>query len=98
MIKSAVAAALIFSSLPCLAEVIAIVGATVIHPERELPAAVAANSTVIINGTHIERVGRASWAPVPKGSTRIGGTSKWVVPGLNDPHVHFFYRATLSTL
>ncbi len=76
MIKSAVAAALIFSSLPCRAEVIAIVGATVIHPERELPAAVAANNTVIIKGNRIERVGPATSTPVPKNATHIDDKGK----------------------
>src|SRR5256886_14327641 len=97
MIKSAVAAALIFSALPCRAADIAIVGATVIHPERDLPAAVAANSTVIIKGNRIERVGPASSTPVPKGATRIDGKGKWVVPGLIDAHVHFFQSGNLYT-
>src|SRR3989442_7137816 len=97
MNKLVLAAALIFSALPCRAEVIAIVGATVIHPERDLPAAVAANSTVIIKGNRIERVGPAASTPVPKGATRIDGKGKWVVPGLIDAHVHFFQSGNLYT-
>ena len=91
------AAALIFAALPCRAEVIAIVGATLIHPERELPAAVATNSTIIINGNRIERVGPAGSTPVPKDATRIDGKGKWVVPGLIDAHVHFFQSGNLYT-
>jgi imidazolonepropionase-like amidohydrolase len=97
MSKLVLAAALIFSAVPCRAEVIAIVGATLIHPERELPAAVAANSTIIINGNRIERVGPAGSTPVPKGATRIDGRGKWVVPGLIDAHVHFFQSGNLYT-
>jgi len=40
-------------------ESIAIIGATVIHPERELPAAVERDRTVIITGNRIVRIGRA---------------------------------------
>ena len=76
---------------------IAIVGATVIHPERELPAAVAANSTVIISGKRIERIGPASSTKVPAGATLIDGKGKWVVPGLIDAHVHFFQSGNLYT-
>src|SRR5438552_11657306 len=75
----------------------ATVGATVIHPDRDLPPAVAANSTVIISGNRIERVGPAASTPVPKGATRIDGKGKWVVPGLIDAHVHFFQSGNLYT-
>ena len=97
MTKLALAAALILAAMPGRAADIAIIGATVIHPERELPAAVAANSTIIINGNRIERVGPAGSTPVPKGATRIDGKGKWVVPGLIDAHVHFFQSGNLYT-
>jgi len=90
-------AALLFLAIPSHAEVIAIVGATVIHPERELPAAVAPNSTVLINGNRIQRIGPAASTAVPKGATRIDGKGKWVVPGLIDAHVHFFQSGNLYT-
>ena len=87
----------ILSTLPACAQVIAIVGATVIHPERELPSAVAPDSTVVINGDRIERVGPSSSTPVPQGATRIDGKGKWVIPGLVDAHVHFFQSGNLYT-
>ncbi|HYR34339.1 MAG TPA: amidohydrolase family protein [Burkholderiales bacterium] len=90
-------AVLLFLAMPAHAEVIAIVGATVIHPEREMPGAVAANSTVIINGNRIERVGPAASTAVPNGARRIDGKGKWVVPGLVDAHVHFFQSGNLYT-
>ena len=94
------AAALLLAGVPCPAAdapVIAIVGATVIYPERELPAAVAPNSTVIIAGTRIERIGPAGSTTVRPGARLIDGKGKWVVPGLVDAHVHFFQSGNLYT-
>ena len=92
------ASALALAAVPCrAADVTAIVGATVIHPDRDLPSAVAPNSTVIISGSRIESIGPASSTPVPAGATRIDGRGKWVVPGLIDSHVHFFQSGNLYT-
>src|SRR5947209_9856115 len=91
-------AAWMLAAVPCrAADVTAIVGATVIHPDRDLPSAVAPNSTVIISGSRIKAIGRASSTPVPAGATRIDGRGKWVVPGLIDSHVHFFQSGNLYT-
>src|SRR5438445_8600840 len=94
------AAALMLAGVPCQAaetSIIAIVGATVIHPDRDLPSAVAANSTLIIAGRRIESIGPAGSTAVPAGATRIDGQGKWVVPGLIDSHVHFFQSGNLYT-
>jgi len=94
------AALLMLAGLPCQAaetSIIAIVGATVIHPDRDLPSAVAANSTLIIAGRRIESIGPAGSTAVPAGATRIDGKGKWVVPGLIDSHVHFFQSGNLYT-
>src|SRR6266550_5301578 len=94
------AALLMLAGLPCQAaetSIIAIVGATVIHPDRDLPSAVAANSTLIIAGRRIESIGPAGSTAVPAGATRIDGQGKWVVPGLIDSHVHFFQSGNLYT-
>src|SRR3954470_12404144 len=77
--------------------VIAIVGATVIHPEREGAAAIARSSTVVIRGNRIERIGPADATRVPRDALRIDGRGKWVVPGLVDGHVHFFQSGNLYT-
>src|SRR5438034_9336902 len=79
------------------AEPIAIVGATLIHPELGLPRAVARDSTVIIDGKRIARVGPAKSTPVPKGAQVIDGKGKWVVPGLIDAHVQFFQSGGIYT-
>src|SRR6267378_2569966 len=92
------AAALMLAGVPCqAADIIAIVGATVVYPDRELPSAVASNTTVIIAGTRIESIGPAGSTTVPAGATRIAGKGKWVVPGLIDSHVHFFQSGNLYT-
>src|SRR6267143_6222894 len=94
------AAVLMLAGVPCQAadgSMTAIVGATVIHPDRELPSAVAPNSTLIIAGRRIESIGPASSTPVPAGATRIDGHGKWVVPGLIDSHIHFFQSGNLYT-
>src|SRR3989442_7589886 len=94
------AAALMLAGVPCQAAetpIIAIVGATVIHPDRDLPSAVAPNSTVIIAGRRIESIGPAGSTALPAGATRIDGKGKWVVPGLIDSHVHFFQSGNLYT-
>ena len=79
------------------APAIAIVGATVIRPDRDGAAAVAPDSTVIIRGKRIQAVGPAATTPVPPGATKIDGKGKWVVPGLVDGHVHFFQSGNLYT-
>src|SRR5436309_10264078 len=91
-------AAWMLAAVQCqAADVTAIVGATVVHPDRDLPSAVAPNSTVIIAGSRIEAIGPASSTPVPAGAKRIDGKDKWVVPGLIDSHVHFFQSGNLYT-
>jgi len=76
---------------------IAIVGATVIHPQRDGAAAVARNQTIVIAGQRIAAVGPAETVAIPVGATVIDGRGKWVVPGLVDGHVHFFQSGNLYT-
>ena len=95
----------IFLAVPLLASLagqaaedsIAIVGVTVIHPERELPAAVERDRTVLITGNRIVGIGPRAGTRVPAGATRIDAKGKWVVPGLVDAHVHFFQSGNLYT-
>jgi imidazolonepropionase-like amidohydrolase len=90
--------ALAFAAGPCLAEpLLAIVGAAVVHPEREAGPAADPDQTVIIAGDRIVAVGPARSTRIPRGATRIDGKGKWVVPGLIDAHVHFFQSGNLYT-
>jgi imidazolonepropionase-like amidohydrolase len=77
--------------------VTAIVGATVVHPEAEGVAALAADSTVLISDNRITAVGPAATTRVPAGATVIDAHGKWVIPGLIDSHVHFFQSGDLYT-
>lgn len=76
---------------------IAIVGATVVHPERDGAAAVALDATVVVRGNRIAAVGPAASTPVPPGATVIDAKGKWLIPGLVDSHVHFFQSGNLYT-
>jgi imidazolonepropionase-like amidohydrolase len=76
---------------------VAIVGATVVHPELDGAAAVAPDSTVIISGDRIQAVGPAATTKVPRGARLIDAHGKWVIPGLIDSHVHFFQSGNLFT-
>ena len=76
---------------------IAIVGAMLVHPERDGGNASAPDSTIVITGNRIDAVGRTGAIAIPAGSTIIDGSGKWVVPGLIDAHVHFFQSGNLYT-
>jgi imidazolonepropionase-like amidohydrolase len=75
----------------------AIVGATVIHPDRDPSTAVARDQTIVISGNRIRAVGPSASTPVPAGARVVDAKGKWVVPGLVDAHVHFFQSGNLYT-
>ena len=76
---------------------LAIVGVTVVNPERDGADATMADATVVISGDRIAAVGPRASTAVPAGATRIDGTGKWLIPGLIDGHVHFFQSGNLYT-
>lgn len=77
--------------------VTAIVGATLVHPERDGAQVLSPDSTLIVAGKRILTIGPASTTPVPEGATVIDGHGRWVIPGLVDAHVHFFQSGNLYT-
>ncbi|HEY0768634.1 MAG TPA: amidohydrolase family protein, partial [Steroidobacteraceae bacterium] len=77
--------------------VTAIVGATVIHPELDGAAAIAADNTIIIAANRIKAVGPKATTRVPHAARVIDAHGKWVIPGLIDSHVHFFQSGNLYT-
>jgi imidazolonepropionase-like amidohydrolase len=79
------------------AKQIAIVGVTVVNPEREAKGAAVANATVVISGDRIVAVGPRASTPVPAGAMQIEGRGKWLIPGMIDGHVHFFQSGNLYT-
>src|SRR6187455_1129372 len=74
---------------------LAIVGATLIHPEREGAAAVERGATILVRGNRIVAVGAG--LAVPATASVIEARGKWVIPGLVDSHVHFFQSGNLYT-
>src|SRR2546427_11902769 len=94
------AAALMLAGVPSHAaetSITAIVGATVIHPDRDLPSAVAPDSTLIIAGRRIESIGPAGSTALPAGAARNDGKGKWGGPGLVDLPVPVFPSGNLYT-
>ncbi|HEX3062401.1 MAG TPA: hypothetical protein VHP55_07005, partial [Usitatibacter sp.] len=69
---------------PAAESLTAIVGATVVHPERDGARSVDLDQTVIIAGDRIVGVGPAKTTRVPRGASRIEGKGRWIVPGLVD--------------
>jgi imidazolonepropionase-like amidohydrolase len=76
---------------------LALVGATIVHPELEGTASVTPDRTVIIAGGRIRSVGPAASTKVPPGARVIDAHGKWIIPGLIDSHVHFFQSGNLFT-
>lgn len=93
-VVSLVCAALL-GNISAKAGTIAIVGATLVHPERAAANAVVKNQTIVMLDDRITAIGPADSTPVPRGATVIDGKGKWVVPGLIDAHVHFFQSGNL---
>ena len=85
------------ASLPVGESIVAIVGATVVHPERPDAQALAPDSTIVIAGNRIAAVGPSASTRVPTNATVVDGRGKWVIPGLVDGHVHFFQSGNLYT-
>jgi len=75
------------------AERVAIVGATVVHPDAEP----VERAVVVIDGSTIAAVGPRSQVDVPEDARVVEAQGKYLVPGLVDGHVHFFQSGGLYT-
>src|SRR2546430_12726053 len=64
---------------------------SVVYPDRDLPSAVAPNSTVVIAGSRIEAIGPAGSTPVPAGAARIDGKGDRKSTRLNSSHSQISY-------
>ena len=82
---------------PTAASTLAIVGGTIVHPQRDAARAVAANSVIVVTDGRISAVGPADSLPIPAGAAVVDARGKWIVPGLIDAHVHFFQSGNLYT-
>ena len=66
---------------------------TVVRPDgTTLP-----DSAVVVEGSRITRILPASEVHLPAGAAFVGGPDAWIVPGLFDPHVHFFQSGGIYT-
>ena len=84
-------------ALPATEADLAVVGVTIVHPERDQEHAIQSNATIVVAGNRIVAVGATPQSAVPPGAKVIDGRDKWIVPGLVDGHVHFFQSGNLYT-
>jgi len=74
-------------------EAIAIQNVTIIEPGKTQ---VRKNCTVLISDGIFTEVGESTNITVPKGSKRIDGKGKFLIPGLWDMHVHWYEESSLG--
>lgn len=67
----------------------AIRNVSVIPMNREI---VLTNQTVLVKNGIIRKIGSSDHLKIGKGTTVIDGAGKYLMPGLMDMHVHFFYE------
>jgi imidazolonepropionase-like amidohydrolase len=79
------------------ASTLAIVGVTVVNPERDAAHAAQPDTTVVIRGERIVAVGPRASTKIPTGATQIDGKGRWLIPGMIDGHVHFFQSGNIYT-
>lgn len=77
-----------------VAPTLAIVGGTVVHPQRDTRTVAPGN---VVSDDRISAVGPADTVPIPSGARIVDARGKWIVPGLIDAHVHFFQSGNLYT-
>ncbi len=81
------------SVLSSHAQSYAITHVSVIPMDRER---ILADQTVLIQDGIISWLGPAAKATIPKESVLVDGAGKYVLPGLMDMHMHFFYEQGLD--
>ena len=53
--------------------------------------------TVIVRGERIEEIGSADEVTIPKGSTLVDGSGRFLMPGLVDSHVHALWDPSVAS-
>jgi imidazolonepropionase-like amidohydrolase len=82
-------------SLPLAAqERLAFSGATIVDGTGNEPIT---NGIVVVEEGKITAVGKAEDVLIPAGARTIDLEGKWIIPGLIDPHIHFFQSGGLYT-
>ena len=82
------------SSGNTLEQVVALSGGTFIDGTGAEPVK---DAVVIIRGERIEAAGPRAQVNIPPKARRIDVRGKWIIPGLIDPHVHFFQSGGVYT-
>ncbi len=87
---------LLFAVLPQAAgaQTVALVGATVFDATGTAPMA---DAVVVLDGDRVAAVGPRDQVTIPDDAEVIDLTGRFVVPGLVDPHIHFFQSGGLYT-
>jgi len=81
------------SAQPQRSQPVALVGATLVHPDRP----VESDATLLIDDGDIQAVGPSEQVEVPPAARVMDVGGKYVVPGLIDGHIHFFQSGGLYT-
>jgi imidazolonepropionase-like amidohydrolase len=81
-------------ALTAHAEKIALVGGTLINPEK---LRVVQGAVLVIDGNKIAAAGDAKTISAPKDARKIDCSGKFILPGYIDTHVHFFQSGDLFT-
>ena len=74
---------------------LAIVGVTLVHPQRGAVEASVPDQTVVIADGRIIDIGASATVSVPSGAAVVDGRGRWLIPGMIDAHVHFDLSGTL---
>lgn len=87
----ALLALLLLNTFPAFAQktYYAIRNVTLIPMNREVALP---DQTVVVEDCMISKIGAAETVKIPKGAAVIDGAGKYLMPGLFDMHVHFFYE------
>ncbi len=72
----------------------ALVGATVVDATGAEPIP---DAVVLLDGERITAVGPRDQVEIPEGAEVLDLSGSWIVPGLVDPHIHFFQSGGLYT-
>src|SRR5438552_965409 len=84
----------LFVAISAYAEKISLVGATLIDPSHNEIRYPHTNTTIIIDGGRIQRIGPKI---LEKGTREIDCKGKFILPGYIDTHIHFFQSGDLFT-
>jgi imidazolonepropionase-like amidohydrolase len=72
-------------------EGVALIGATLIDGSGGPPLR---NAVVLVRGGKVERVGSRDGFELPRGTSEVDVSGRWIIPGLIDAHAHASQAST----